>query len=135
VPALHRLIQELAVYERAGELVTVSAEARQQHFDNGQFEFLVAERDGAVLGISLFFFRYSTWRGRLLYLEDLIVTETARGQAIGKALFEATIEAARTHGAVGMVWQVLEWNEPSIKFYKKYGAEFSTEWIECKLKV
>ena len=134
VPALHRLIHELAVYERAADLVAVTEEQRLAHFFDGQFQFLVAEREETILGIALFFYRYSTWRGPLLYLEDLIVTETARGHAIGKALFEATIEAARSHGAVGMVWQVLEWNEPAIRFYERYGAEFSREWVECMLR-
>lgn len=135
IPALHNLIQELAVYERAEDLVSVTQAQRLQHFREGQFQFLVAEHDARIVGIALYFFRYSTWRGRLLYLEDLIVTETERGQHLGKALFDATLQAARDHGAVGMVWQVLDWNTPALNFYERYGTEFSREWVDCMLKV
>ena len=79
--------------------------------------------------------RYSTWKGTRLYLEDLIVTEEFRGKGIGKILFDPTIEEARKTGVNGMMWQVLDWNQPAIDFYKKYGADFSSEWINCSLSL
>jgi len=79
--------------------------------------------------------RYSTWKGLRLYLEDLIVTESFRGQGIGKLLFDHTMEEARVLGVSGVMWQVLDWNQPAIDFYKKYGAEISGEWLNCSLSL
>jgi len=88
---------------------------------------------GHIVGISLWYIRYSTWKGRRLYLEDLIVTESYRGKGIGKLLFDATVEEARKMQYGGMMWQVLDWNEAAISFYKKYGTSFDGEWVNCSL--
>ena len=135
-PRMMELIKELAVFEKAPDAVTVTLE----HFikagfgENPVWQALVAVDDSEkIIGISLWYMRYSTWKGLRLYLEDLIVTEEYRGRGIGKKLFEETIAEARKLKVTGMMWQVLDWNEPAIEFYKKYGAELDGEWMNCSL--
>lgn len=131
------LVKELAVFEKAPDEVTVTLE----HFIEAGFGknpiwyALVAVEDSnnGIIGISLYYMRYSTWKGTRLYLEDLIVTESFRGKGAGKLLFDATVEEARRLGVSGMMWQVLDWNQPAIDFYKKYGADISSEWLNCSL--
>ncbi len=131
------LIKELAVYERAPGEVTVTLE----HFIESGFGekpvwwAFVAELDDAVIGFALYYIRYSTWKGQRMYLEDFVVTEHARGNGAGKLLFERIIEEAKEKGFNGIVWQVLDWNEPAIKFYKKYNAKFDAEWLNCSIEV
>ena len=129
------LIRELAVIEKAPDEVTVSME---EFLDAGfgknpVWGAFVAEVDEKIVGISLYYIRYSTWKGRRLYLEDLIVTESMRGYGIGKQLFEETINYGKSKGYQGMVWQVLDWNEPAIQFYRKYKADFDAEWINVSI--
>jgi len=138
LPQVLDLIKELALYEKAPHEVENTVE--QMRIDgfgeNPIFYFFVAEAaNGSIVGISLYYFRYSTWKGRRLYLEDLIVTESHRGAGLGKLLFEATIEEAKATHCNGMVWQVLDWNEPAIQFYQRYGTTFDNSWINCSLKV
>lgn len=129
-PRLLELIHELAVYEKAPDEVTVS----MTHFTESGFGnnpvwwAFVAEENGLISGFALYYIRYSTWKGQAMYLEDIIVTEEARGKGIGKLLFERLIEEAREKGFIRMTWQVLEWNEPAIRFYKKFNAAFDKEW-------
>ena len=95
---------------------------------------LMEKRSGdEVLGFALYYIRYSTWKGQRMYLEDLIVTEKARGKGIGKILMDQLIEAAKEKKFSGIMWQVLEWNEPAINFYKKYQANFDSEWVNCSI--
>ena len=98
------------------------------------YGFFVAERDRLIIGISLYYWRYSTWKGKRLYLEDIIVTETERGKGAGKLLFERTMQFALEENCTGMMWQVLEWNKPAIEFYKKYGVKLDDEWTNCNLE-
>jgi GNAT superfamily N-acetyltransferase len=136
-PRLLELVRELAVYEKAPDEVTVSLE----HFENSGFGqapvwwAFVAEENGHIYGFALYYIRYSTWKGQAMYLEDIIVTEAARGKGIGKLLFDRLIEEAREKGFKRMVWQVLEWNKPAINFYNKYKAEFDGEWLNGSLYV
>ena len=129
-PRLLELIQELALYERAPQEVTVTLE----HFTQSGFGdqpiwwAFVAEENGFILGFALYYIRYSTWKGQVMYLEDIIVTEKSRGKGIGKLLFDQLIEEARARQFKRIVWQVLEWNEPAINFYKKYQANLDPEW-------
>ena len=139
-PRLLQLVMELAVYERAPEQVTVTLE----HFVESGFGpnpvwwAFVAETTGAdgvnaVQGFALYYIRYSTWKGQRMYLEDLLVTEEMRGAGLGKLLFDRLIVEAKEKKLSGMVWQVLDWNEPAIKFYKKYNATIEGEWMNCSL--
>jgi GNAT superfamily N-acetyltransferase len=129
------LIQELAVYEKAPDEVTVSL----SHFEESGFGAnpvwwaFVAEVQGVVIGMALYYVRYSTWKGQRMYLEDILVTEEMRGKKIGSLLFDALIKEAKEKGFNGMNWQVLEWNEPAINFYKKYSANFDPEWVNCSI--
>jgi len=132
---LLELIRELAIYERADEEVTVSLEEFQ---DSGfgvkpVWKAFVADVDGVIQGFGLYYIRYSTWKGRRLYLEDLLVTETMRGQGLGKLIFDKLIEEAIENGFNGMNWQVLDWNEPAINFYKKYNAVLDEGWLNVSL--
>ena len=129
------LINELAVYEKAPDEVTVTL----AHFIDAGFgekpvwKAFVAEVDDKIEGFSLFYVRYSTWKGCRLYLEDFIVTEKMRGQGIGKLLFERTIKEAKENNYAGMVWQVLDWNEPALNFYNKYQSYIESGWLNASL--
>ena len=132
------LIQELANYEKAPGEVTVSFD----HFldsgfgQNPVWWAFVAELNGNVEGFALYYIRYSTWKGQRMYLEDLIVTEKMRGQGAGKLLLDKLIETAKEKNYGGIVWQVLDWNEPAINFYKKFPAvQFDGEWINCTIQI
>lgn len=134
-PRILELINELAVYERAPEEVTVEL----NHFieagfgKNPVWKAFVAEVEDNVVGFALFYTRYSTWKGCRLYLEDFIVTENMRGKGVGKVLFEKVIEEAKSEEYTGMVWQVLDWNEPAINFYNKYNAHIESGWLNASL--
>ncbi len=131
--ALLSLIKELAVFEKAPKEVVVTKEILQKDFNDNVFDFFVAEERGNVKGIALFFIKYSTWKGKCIYLDDIVVTEKARGQGIGKLLFEALITHAKQLGVNKIDWQVLNWNEKAINFYEKFNAEFDDEWVNGKL--
>ena len=136
-PRLLELIKELAVYEKAPDDVTVTLE----HFTESGFGekpvwwTFVAEEDGVVQGFALYYVRYSTWKGQAMYLEDILVTESARGRGIGRLLFERLIEEAREKKFNRIIWQVLDWNEPAINFYKKYNANIDGDWLNCSIYV
>lgn len=129
------LIIELAEYEEAPEEVTVDLEEFEDagFGKNPVWWAFVAEKDKKLVGISLFYIRYSTWKGRRLYLEDIIVTEKMRRLGIGKELFDKTVEYGKKNKLHGMVWQVLDWNLPAINFYKKYEADFDDKWINVSI--
>ncbi|MDF7818329.1 GNAT family N-acetyltransferase [Runella sp. MFBS21] len=135
VPSVFELVKELALYEKAPEQVTNTPEMmlKDGFGPDPIFGLFVAEVDDKVVGISLYYFRYSTWKGKRLYLEDIVVTETMRGYGLGKKLFDATVEEAKATHCTGMMWQVLDWNKPAIDFYEKYGTRFDGEWINCHL--
>jgi len=136
LPRVLELIKELAVFEKALDQVsnTVERMAEDGFGSNPIYGFFVAERESVIVGLSLYYYRYSTWKGKRLYLEDIIVTEKERGKGIGKLLFEHTMEFAVGQNCTGMMWQVLHWNEPAINFYKKYDAKLDEEWINGHLE-
>ena len=125
------LVNELAVYERAPQEVTVSLD----HFAESGFGAspvwwaFVAEEDRVITGFALYYIRYSTWKGQKMYLEDIIVTEAARGRGLGALLMDALIAEAKEKNFQGMTWQVLNWNEPALNFYRKYNTRFDDEWV------
>ena len=130
-PRLLELITELAIYEKAEHEVTVSLnEFVSAGFgENPVWKAFVATEEQIIVGVALFYVRYSTWKGCRLYLEDFLVTETYRGKGIGKLLFDKVILEAKAQNFNGMNWQVLDWNEPAINFYNKYEAEYESEWL------
>ena len=131
------LVRELAKYEKAPAEVTVTLD----HFvqsgfgHNPVWRAFVAEVDGTIQGFALYYIRYSTWKGQRLYLEDFYVRDEMRGKGLGKLLFEKIISEAKEQKLNGIQWQVLEWNEPAINFYKKYNAAFDGEWYNCAISV
>ena len=136
LPQVLGLIRELAEYEKAPEAVTNTLAAMQRDGFGPQpiFGFFVLENEAAeIIGLALYYTAYSTWKGRMLYLEDLVVTEAARRGGLGRRLFDAVVAEARATGAVRMKWQVLDWNEPAIGFYKKLGATIEGEWLNGNL--
>lgn len=133
LPAVHGLVRELAVYERAEHEFTATLEDYERDFEAGIFEVLVAEADGAVAAMALYHFAYSTWKGRMMYLEDFVVTERLRGEGIGRTLFDAFLEEAWQQGCRVVKWQVLDWNEPALNFYRKYEAVIEKDWWNGKV--
>ena len=135
-PRMLELVKELAIYERAPDEVTVTLE----HFIESGFGTnpvwwaFVAEVDGCIQGFALYYIRYSTWKGQRMYLEDIIVTEQARGQGLGALLMDALVIEAKERELKGIVWQVLEWNEPALNFYRKFNARFDAEWVNGVLE-
>src|SRR6187431_532637 len=136
LPRVLDLIRELAEFEKAPHEVTNTVERMEQDGfgPDPVYGFFVAETDKGIVGLSLYYWRYSTWKGTRLYLEDIIVTESERGKSIGKELFDRTMQHALDQNCTGMMWQVLDWNEPAINFYKKYGAKLDEEWTNCTLE-
>lgn len=135
MPAVHDLIKELAIYERAEHefVVSVAQLTADGYGVNPIFECLVAENEAdGIVGMALFYTKYSTWKGACIYLEDLVVRENFRGFGLGKMLLEDLMIIARDRKVGRLEWQVLDWNSPAIGFYKKMGAALDEEWINCK---
>ncbi|MBK7850140.1 MAG: GNAT family N-acetyltransferase [Bacteroidetes bacterium] len=130
-----RLVYELADFEKAPDAVTNTiADMETDGFGpHPVFEFYVAEVNKEIAGIALYYIKYSTWKGKGLYLDDLIVTEKLRGKGIGKKLLDAFMLEAQKADAKQVHWQVLDWNTPAIDFYKKVGASIEAEWLDCKM--
>lgn len=130
------LVQELADYEKASHevIMTVADYERDGFGTQPLFGCFVAEKNGTIVGISLYYWRYSTWKGKRLYLEDIVVSEKERGQGIGKLLFDRTMQEALDENCSGMLWQVLDWNEPALNFYKKYNARIASDWLNASLE-
>jgi GNAT superfamily N-acetyltransferase len=135
IPQVLALVKELAIYEKALDQVsnTVDQMLMDGFGENPVFGLLVAEKNNVIIGISIYYYRYSTWKGKRIYLEDIVVTEKERGQGVGKDLFDETITIGKKENCTGMMWQVLDWNEPAIDFYKKYPVRMEEEWINCHL--
>jgi GNAT superfamily N-acetyltransferase len=129
------LIQELAIYEKAPHEVSVTLdEFIDAGFgENAVWKAFVADENGIINGFALFYIRYSTWKGCRLYLEDFLVTEKERGRGLGKLLFERVIKEAKDKNYKGMVWQVLDWNQPAINFYNKYASQTEAGWLNASL--
>jgi N-acetylglutamate synthase-like GNAT family acetyltransferase len=153
LPSVLALIKELAAYEKAPDeiKVTVKELERDGFGKNKVYDCFVAERltlphpsplqrrgrkpkeENKIVGMALYYIKYSTWKGKCIYLDDIIVTESMRGKGIGKKLFSEVISVAKKMKVRKLEWQVLNWNKPAINFYKKYSTVFDNEWINCKL--
>jgi ribosomal protein S18 acetylase RimI-like enzyme len=135
VAQIKKLIEGLALYEKAPHEVTITeAQLLEDGFGPSPvYQCCVAEANGELLGFSLFYIGYSTWKGKLVYLDDFYVKEEYRGLGIGKKLMDEVIKFAKEVNAHQVRWAVLEWNEPAIRFYKKLNAAFDPEWIFCRL--
>jgi GNAT superfamily N-acetyltransferase len=132
--AIHGLIQALADYERApDEVINTPEQLKIDLFEDRVCDALVVENEGTIVGFALFYTSYSTWKGRCLYLEDFYVLPEFRRGGIGGKLFREVVEIAKSRGVKRMDWQVLEWNEPAIEFYKKHEAILDSEWINGRL--
>ena len=135
------LIQELAIFEKEPEAVVITEDdlIRDGFGEKPLFHVFVAEieneeKQKEIVGIALYYYRYSTWKGKRLYLEDIVVTESERGNGAGKMLFDRVMAKCLEDGCTGMMWQVLDWNEPAINFYKKYGAYLEAGWLNAHLQ-
>ncbi|MDX1767358.1 GNAT family N-acetyltransferase [Arenibacter troitsensis] len=127
---VHKLIKELAIFEKEDNAVEVTvADLTRDGFGNNKlFHCYVAEADGAVVGMALLYNRYSTWKGPIIHLEDLIVTEAMRGSGLGAALLGKVVEHGYQLGVKRISWEVLDWNEPAISFYESKGANVLRDW-------
>ena len=133
IPSIHRLVCELAEYERGLHLVTTTSESYVKDFKEGIFKAIVAEKNGEIVGMALYFMAFSTWRGRMMYLEDFVVKESERGAGIGALLFDAFLKESKDQNVALVKWQVLRWNEPAIRFYEKYPTSLDDEWVDGKI--
>jgi ribosomal protein S18 acetylase RimI-like enzyme len=147
VPQMLALVKELALFEKEPEAVTVTeAEMRDAGFGEkpvwfgwvaevsaGSEQWAVGGKSPGIVGMAVCYTRYSTWRGRTLYLEDIIVTDAARGQRIGERLFHACVQHAVANDHAWMRWQVLDWNTGAIRFYERFGASISPGWLNGEL--
>lgn len=132
-PAVLELIKELALFERAPEKVTNTVELMQE--EDKYFHSIVAEKeDGEIVGMAIYFFAYYTWVGKSLYLDDIVVKESFRGNKIGTKLLDKVIEFGKENNCKRIRWQVLDWNINAIEFYRKYGAKLDGEWVNCDIE-
>ncbi|MCH2022616.1 MAG: GNAT family N-acetyltransferase [Saprospiraceae bacterium] len=134
IPSVFLLIKELAEYERAAEEVIITDKIMYEDAfgTDPAFRFIVALENDVIVGTAVYFFTYSTWKGRAMHLEDIVVSENMRRKGIGKLMFDWLVKTAYNIGSKRFTWQVLEWNTPAIGFYKKINAQLDAEWINCK---
>ena len=135
IPSALNLVKELATFEKAPNEVEVTIEEMTEwgFGSDKQFDFFVALENNVIVGLALYYYKYSTWKGKCLFLEDIIVTESQRGNGLGKSLFDQVVQVSKEMKVRRMEWQVLDWNTPAIEFYKKYDATLDGEWVNCKL--
>ena len=135
IAAVYKLVCELATFEKLDHRMTNSLEQMKKDGsgEHPLFEFLVAESGNEIVATAIYFYRYSTFQGKRLYLEDIIVTESHRMMGIGKKLFDKVIGVANDRECTGLNWLVLDWNNPAISFYKAYNAEFDNEWVVASI--
>ena len=131
--AIHNLVRELAVYEKAEEEFVASLADYEADFQANVFEVLLAEQNQEIIGMCLYYMTYSTWKGKMLYLEDFVVKEAYRRFGVGQQLFDAYLEEAKRKGCRLTKWQVLDWNKPAIQFYQKNNATIEKEWWNGKI--
>jgi len=133
LPAIHALVRELAVFEESESAFVATIEEYEEDFAAGIFESQVAEVEGEVVGMTLYYMTFSTWKGKMLYLEDFVIKKGFRRLGIGQHLFDAFLETAREKGCKLTKWQVLDWNETALKFYEKNNAVIEKDWWNGKI--
>ncbi|MEL6718272.1 MAG: GNAT family N-acetyltransferase [Bacteroidota bacterium] len=134
LPEIHRLVRELAIYEKAEHEFVATLEDYQENWKSGVYEAIVAENEaGNIIGMALYYLTYSTWKGRMLYLEDFVVDTAYRKKGIGQQLFDGYLAAAKEKNCNLTKWQVLDWNDPAVNFYVKNGATIEKEWWNGKI--
>ncbi len=133
MPIVLSFIQQLAEFEREPDAVVVTVEDLKRDHQAQKFEVFIAEEGNTIIGIALFYERYSTWKGSYIHLEDLIVLEEHRGKGTGRMLLEAIIKESQNRGAKRLGWEVLDWNTPAVRFYENLGANIEKEWWQCRM--
>jgi len=133
IPAIHLLVQELASFEQEPNAVTVDVAYYEKCFSENIFQAIVAEVDSKVVGMTLFYMTFSTWRGKMIYLEDFVVLPAYRNKGIGKQLWDSWISEAKAQGAKMVKWQVLDWNKEATRFYEREGAIIEKQWWNGKI--
>lgn len=133
MPVIHNLVRDLAIYENAESALTATIEDYKRDFEESIFEVQVAEREGVIVGMILYYMTYSTWKGKMLYLEDFVVKEEYRRFGVGQLLFDAYLNTAKEKKCRIVKWQVLDWNKPALEFYKKNKAIIEKEWWNGKI--
>lgn len=135
MPAVLGLIKELALFEKEPDAVVVTVDelVRDGFGDNPLFHTFVAEADGEIIAMALFYYRYSTWKGKTIHLEDLIVKEEKRGTGAGSALYKEVIKFAKAQGVRRVEWVVLNWNTHAIEFYERSGAAILQDWLTVQM--
>lgn len=135
MPAVLDLIKELAAFENEPDAVVITAEelVNDGFGENPLFQTFVAETDGEIIGTALFYYRYSTWKGKTIHLEDLIVKQEKRGTGAGSALYKEVLKFARQDGVRRVEWVVLNWNTHAIEFYERSGAAILQDWLTVQM--
>lgn len=133
IPAIHSLVRDLAIYEKALEELWMTEDDYYISYDKGDFQCIVAEYQGQVIGTCIYYLTFSTWKGRMMYLEDFVVHPDHRGNGAGQLLFDAYLAAAKGQECNLVKWQVLDWNEPAIRFYERNHATIEKEWWNGKI--
>ncbi len=133
IAAIYNMVYELAVFEKEPEALKIAIKDYEEAFSEKLFDSIVAELDGKIIGIAVFYMTFSTWRGKCLYLEDFYVKPEFRKLGVGQKLFDAYITEAKSKGAKQAKWQVLDWNEVGLNFYNRNNAEIEKNWWNGKL--
>lgn len=133
MPSVLKLIKELAVFENEPDAVELTEDDLSSDYNNGLFNCMVAISDSSIVGMALYYNRYSTWKGKTIHLEDLIVTKDYRKKGVGKALLDAVVKKAKEEKLKRVEWNVLDWNTPAINFYKDVGATVFKDWLVVQL--
>ena len=133
ITSLYKLIKELAIYEKSEHKLIISQDSLLNDCfkEKPSYNFIVGEFNNEIIGIAMYYIRYSSWKGEVLYLEDLIVTEKHRGKGFGSEIFKNLIIISKEYN--GFCWQVLDWNKDAINFYKKFGANCEKGWLNCSI--
>lgn len=133
IPVIYKLVIELAVFEKEPDAVTTTLDEYYSAYDAGIISGHIAiHESGEIAGMTFFYDGFSTWKGKMLYLEDFFVLEKYRKLGIGKLLFEAYLDEAKSRNVKLLKWQVLDWNEIAIKFYQNYDVQIQTDWWTCR---